>query len=216
MRVPSQKFIDAEIRSIKNPFRKALAILLIVAIGITFLVLITKPLRGKWAQNYIQSGDEFLINKQYLHARLEYEKSNIVRRNNEARERIKLSQAADGDITKLADFLAEKKPETFALIQQAEKISANTAKQTELARAMIDRGEYQIAIIAADTAVQMDPSYRDAWLYLGISDLKCGQSLEIDKAQQKVYFDNARAALTKAQSIDPEYQVTKDYLKAIK
>jgi len=207
--------IDYEIREIKNPFRKALAIVLIAGIVVAFLSLITKPLRGKWAENYVAKGDEYLLSKQYLHARLEYEKSNLVRKNVKAKDRITLAQSGSADIRKLEGFFNDNQSDLYYTVKNAETPGTSASAQTALAKSLIEREEYQISVIAATTAVAMDPSFRDAWLYLGIANLKCGQLLEIDNDTQKTYLNNAKTALAKAKEIDPEYQVTDAYLREL-
>lgn len=207
--------IDYEIREIKNPFRKALAIVLIAGIVVAFLSLITKPLRGKWAENYVTKGDEYLLSKQYLHARLEYEKSNLVRKNVKAKDRITLAQSGSADIRKLEGFFNDNQSDLYYTVKNAETPGTSASAQTALAKSLIEREEYQISIIAATTAVAMDPSFRDGWLYLGIANLKCGQLLEIDNDAQKAYLNNAKTALSKAKEIDPEYQVIDGYLKEL-
>jgi Flp pilus assembly protein TadD len=117
----------------------------------------------------------------------------------------------------LETFYEERKLETQVRIIR--QIKANPEDETsaiKLAKELIEKNEFQYAIISAQKATEIDNKYRDAWLYLGIANLKAGKMLELTENSRKEYDESAEKALLKAKSLDAEYKPTKDYLEELK
>lgn len=64
-------------------------------------------------------------------------------------------------------------------------------------------------------ATEMDGEYRDAWLYLGIANLKAAQNLEIKTDDKAQYLSRAKDSLARAISIDPNYDKTIEYVREL-
>ena len=185
----------------------------IIIIGAFFL---TKPVRISKANNYLESGDNYLINKEYLKAYLEYQKAIILDKNSKATERLDLTDKAMKDVMVLKDFYTEKgQDDQIKLLEEASAIPQNESDAAKTSKKLLEQKEYQLAAVAAETAVEMDKEYRDGWLYLGISNLKCAENLELKASIRTIYLDAAKNALEKARSLDQDYQPTKDFLKEL-
>jgi tetratricopeptide (TPR) repeat protein len=192
--------------------------LIICIIGLLSLGLITKPLRKSWSQNYFEKGDNYLEQKKFESAILEYNKSLFLFwKAKQAQDRIKLAEESSANILKLDKFYEEQKLD--AQIKTIRKVKADQEDETaavKLSKELIEDGEFQYAVIAAEKATNIDGKYRDAWLYLGIANLKAIKMLELTDSSRKLYKEKAEKALSKAKSLDPEYQPTKDYLEELK
>lgn len=187
--------------------------LLIAAIIFMFLLLISKPLRKVWSNNYVKSGDEYLLQKKFLSAELEYEKAqNLYSLNTKAKDREILAKSSAADIRTLQSFYEEKN-----LGLQIENINlATTVPNSEFeaaknAKSLIEQSEFQLAILAATTATQMNSKYRDGWLYLAIANMKTAQLTELSKDDRAQYVSAAQSAVVTALELDPEYEPTRQY-----
>jgi len=191
--------------------------LLIVALIFMFLLLISKPLRKVWSNNYIRSGDEYLLQKKFLSAELEYEKAqNLYSLNTKAKDREILAMSSAIDIRALQSFYEEKN-----LGLQIENINLATAvpssefEAAKNAKYLIEQSEYQLAILAATTATQMNGKYRDGWLYLSIANMKTAQLTELSKDDRAQYVSAAQSAIATTLELDPEYEPTRQYQEEI-
>jgi hypothetical protein len=187
--------------------------LLISAIIFMILLLISKPLRKVWSNNYIKSGDEYLLQKKFLSAELEYEKAqNLYSLNTKAKDREILAKNSAEDIRALQPFYEEKN-----LGLQIENVNlATTVPSSEFeaaknAKTLIEQSEFQLAILAATTATQMNSKYRDGWLYLAIANMKTAEFTELSKADRAHYVSAAQSAIVNALELDPEYEPTLQY-----
>jgi tetratricopeptide (TPR) repeat protein len=191
---------------------------IICIIGLLALGLITKPLRKVWSKKYFERGQTYLEQKKFESAILEYNKALFLYwKKDEAKSQIKLARESSVDILKLETFYEERKLETQVRIIR--QIKANPEDETsaiKLAKELIEKNEFQYAIISAQKATEIDNKYRDAWLYLGIANLKAGKMLELTENSRKEYDESAEKALLKAKSLDAEYKPTKDYLEELK
>lgn len=191
--------------------------LIICSIAILLLGLITKPIRKVWAKNYMQCGDNYLLQKKYQSAILEYDKALFLFwKNDQAKGRIDLAKSASSNVLQLEDFYKEKGLDSqMGLIKTVKSLPENEDRATRLAKGMIEKGEFQYAIIFAKDATEMDRNYRDGWLYLGIANLNAARMTEISAEVKKAYEGEAEKALQKAKSMDPEYKPTQDYLNEL-
>lgn len=160
-------------------------------------------------------GDEYLASKKYLHADLAYEKALILSpKNSEVITKRALAKEASENVEKLGDFYQD---ENFSVeklaLESASTFPTSETEALQLSKDLIEKGEYQAAIIPAQTATEMDPAYSLAWLYLGIANLKTAQAVELGPEAKQRYLDKAKEALTKAKEIDPE---SKDVVNSLK
>jgi DNA primase large subunit len=152
-----------------------------------------------------------------LHADLAYEKAQVIAPGDKtAAERRALVQESGENIQALESFY---KTGDFTdrenKLNEATAFPANETEAVKLSKQLIDENEYQLATIPAKTATEMDDGYRDAWLYLGIADLKTAQLVDLSKEAKATYIEKAKEALNKAKQIDPEYKVVSDYLNEL-
>jgi hypothetical protein len=187
---------------------------LIVFILILALGLMTKPIRKAWSFNYVEKGDEYLGQKKYGSAVLEYKKALFLFwGNKEALERTRLSNEASVDVMKLEDFYKFKNIQSqLVLLEQIKTLPKNEVTALKQTKEMIEKGEFQYAVIAGKNSTEMDRNYRDAWLYLGVANIDCAEMLELKDDVRQNYKNQAAEALRRASGIDPEYQPTKDYI----
>ncbi|MCL5410752.1 MAG: hypothetical protein M1324_02755 [Patescibacteria group bacterium] len=184
---------------------------------LVIIFLLVKPLRTYSAQKYISEGDTYLADKQYLHADLAYEKALIIFPGSKvAQGRRALVTEASRNILILEDFY---KQNNFN--NQKDKLDEALAFPKEeiegvrLSKQLIEEKEYQLAIIPAKTATEMDDGYRDAWLYLGIANLKTAELVDLSSEVRALYVEKAKDAFNKAKTIDPESKDVNDYLKIL-
>jgi len=197
-------------------FSKAFKLCLLFLIIVTALALITKPLRIKGSDKYVKSGDIFLQDTNYLKADLEYRKALFLNSNNDmAKDRQKIAKEAQTDIGKLSNSikLSSQKSELF---KKATAFPKNEKSAVILSRELINLGEYQLAILPAKTATEMDQNYRDAWLYVGIASLKCSELCEISVSAKSYYKNQAKESLNRALRLDPEFEPAKQFLQLAK
>lgn len=187
--------------------------ILILLICLFSFGLITKPVRKAWSYNYLEKGDEYLGQKRYESATLEYKKALLLYwKRKDLQNKIFLAKAASTDVLKLEDFYKERKILVQTdLIEQIKTVPKDEVSAVKLAKEMMEKGEFQYAVVAAKNGTEMDRNYRDAWLYLGIANLNCIKMLELSNSVRSTYKENAEKALERAREIDPEYQPAKDY-----
>lgn len=188
--------------------------LIVFLIAILLLSLLSKPIRKIWANNYIDQGDEYLLQKKYESAIIEYNKAMLLYwKNPKAKQKIVLAKNARGDVLEMENFYKEKGLSSqLELMREVKTLPENETSAIKIAKEMIEKGEYQYAVIIAKDATEMDRNYRDAWLYLGIANLNAAKMMEIGSEAQGQYKAEAQKALQKAKSLDPEYKPTQDYL----
>lgn len=191
---------------------------LIVLIAVFVLGLLTKPLRKKWSNNYFERGNSYLEQKKYQSATLEYEKALLLYwGNSDAKKMTALADDSMSDVLKLENFYRDRKVEAqVKLMTTVKQLPLDEMSAVELSKTMIEKGEYQYAVITAKDGTEMDRTYRDSWIYLGLSNLDCVKFLELTENSRQKYLDEAETALEKATDIDPEYAPTKNYLDEIK
>ena len=189
--------------------------LIIVIIFVVLIIYFTNPLRGKSAQNFISSGDIFLADKKYLSANLEYQKALILNpRNPAALDRKNLIELAESNVLELEGFLkANQFTEELKKIDEANSFPEDETEAVKLSKKLIKEQEYQLAIIPAKVAIQMDRNYRDGWLYLGIANLKTAQFVELTPKVRSQYVEESKNVLKEALTLDPEYESTKKFLQ---
>ncbi len=208
--------MSAILESVKNPYKKILLIIILLLICCFVVSLVTKPLRIKWSKNYVVSGDSYLAQKKYLHAEVEYKKSLFLYwKNDTANQKLALAQNAETNVLLLKDFYQTTNKSEFDLLNNTIKLPDTSVTAVKNCKDLIGKNEYQLAIIAAQNAVEMDKNYRDAWVYLGIANLETAEFTELTTKNQEKYLADAKSAMEKASTLDPEYQTTKDYLAQI-
>ena len=188
--------------------------ILIILIVILSLDVVTKPIRAHWSTDYLKKGDAYLLQKKYLTADLQYQKALFLnKKNTTATSRRELAKQAESNVMVLEDFYRQNNVTAELDEFDAINVAPVTAElATAETKSLIEKEEYQLAIYPAEKATELDKTYRDGWLYLGIANIKVAQNVEMTKDIRQTYLDNAKTALSRALIIDPNYQPTKDYL----
>jgi tetratricopeptide (TPR) repeat protein len=136
----------------------------------------------------VAKGDDLLEQKKYLSAELQYRKAIIIKKNAKAQERIGLSNKAQTNVLELEIFYAERDNlDQLNLFSKAKEVPTNAKDAVVLSQDLIKSGEYQLAIVAADTALQMDPGYDIAKEYFLIANKETVNSIELSPDAQKYY-----------------------------
>ncbi|MFA7252949.1 MAG: hypothetical protein WC107_00160 [Patescibacteria group bacterium] len=201
-----------------NPLlMKCLKWTLIFLIILLTLSLLTKPARGKWSNNYVEKGDLYLEQKKFLSADLEYKKALVLNGKNEkAAERRQLAELGTSDILSLEDFFKEKKlTEQSQYFELAKKVPAEPIQAVKNSKLLIEKEEFQLASAAAKIAIEMDKTSADGWLYLGISQLKIAENIEMNSNLKKQLREEAKQSFTAAKSLNPDDELVRQYLNAI-
>lgn len=164
---------------------------LIIAAAIILLDLITVPLRRNWSNDYFDRGNTYLDQKKYLSAELEYQKALFLYSGNEvAQTNLDLAGKAENDISVLENYYNSRKLETEnEAFAKAKEVPASPAEAVKTSKELIEAGEYQLAIIPAKTATEMDSNYQSGWEYLGIAALYSSQKVEIGADAKQKYLD---------------------------
>ena len=190
----------------KGNFWKYFALALILILAIYFL---TRPLRSKSAKNYISQGDSFLAENKYVSADLQYEKASILDSgNNTAKERRILADSASKNVEILKNFYQENNyPDQLNNLEKAESVPQKATDSVLLSKRLIENGQYQLAAISAKNATEMASNYRDAWVYLGLSDKEIAQKVELKPDVVSAYLAESNDAFAKVKQLDPEYKI---------
>ena len=199
----------------KGSIIKKIVIVIVAAIAL-FLMLYFASLPGRkgLANKYYQNGDNFLLEKKYLSASVEYKKSEYLLKQGKTDERIKLTGEGQKDIKNLEPFYRQKNSvDNLEKLKKAEAVPEQEYDVVILSKKFIEDNEPQLAILTAQTATEMDATYRDAWLYLGIAHFKTIEKVELTAENRSYHKEKALEALNKARALDATYQPTLDFLK---
>lgn len=188
-----------------------------IIIFLLLLVLLSSPLRGKAADSYVKRGDNLLLQKKYVSAKVEYTKALTLNTGNiVAKDHMDLAEKAATNIGEFERFFDLPQFADFkARYEIATTVPINQSDAVKISKKLIEDGEYQLAIIPAKTALEMDNNYRDAWLYFGIANLKTAELVELKLEDQNKYLAEAKQSFDKVLQLDPENQTAKELLSKI-
>lgn len=191
--------------------------LLIATIVLAVLFLATSPLRGKAADDYVSKGDILLLQKKYISAEVEFKKALTLNPSNAiANDHINLARKAALNIGEFERFFDLPQFADFKnKYEIATDVPSNQSDAVKLSKKLIEDGEYQLAIMPAKTALEMDQKYRDAWLYLGIANLKAAQLSELKPEAKNKYLAEAKMSFTEVLQQEPDNQTAKGLLEKI-
>jgi len=200
-----------------KPFLLILKCLIGIIIFFLLLVLISSPLRGKAANSYVKRGDNLLLQKKYVSAEVEYTKALTLNTGNiVAKDHMDLAKKAAINIGEFERFFDLPQFADFkAKYEIAITVPTNQSDAVKTSKNLIEDGEYQLAIIPAKTALEMDNGYRDAWLYFGIANLKTAQLAELKSEDQNEYLVKAKESFDRVLQLDPGNKTAKELLSKI-
>lgn len=200
--------------------KPTLGIIVAIVCGATMLLLAvflaTSPLRASWSKKFISRGDNYLNQKKYVSAIVEYKKAEFLAPSANISQQIAFARESQTDVNKLENFYRENNNiSQLEIYNQVRAVPDSSYDMVELSKKLIEQNEPQLAIEAAKTATEMDKEYRDAWLYLGISNLAVAKQVELSGNNSQIYLDKGKVALQKAKLLDPSYAATDDLLKQL-
>jgi len=186
-------------KSRSNYKRKGNPILrwVVLVFGVLIVLdIITIPLRKSWSDNYFQSGQSYLDQKKYLSAELEFKKALLLYPGNKsAKSDLDLAEKAETDISVLEKYYTERNiDKEISDFTKAKAIPATPADAVKIAKELIEDGEYQLAILAAKTATEMDSHYQTGWEYYGIASLLSSQNVEVGSTAKQKYLNQITVA----------------------
>lgn len=204
-------------RSTKKPI---LGIIIAIACGSVMLFLsviaLTRPLRANLAKDFSERGDQYLAQKKYISAIVEYRKAEALLPDKEISERIALAKEAETDVSKLENYYRQNNDIVqIDLLNKTNSVPDTSYDLVALSKKLLEKNEPQLAAKAAETATEMDKEYRDAWLYLGISNLQIARQVEMSSGNSDQYLARAKESLERARLLDPSYEPTNQYLKQL-
>lgn len=216
--MPKYKF-QKNINQKKLPFLYLfLKWLILILIMFVLLSLLIKPFRKNWSNDYTKRGNIYLEQKKYLTAELQYKKALILNgKNEEARTMFEFSTSAEKDVLELEDFYKNRNLSVeLELFEKAKAIPGSESEAVKIARELIDKEQYQLAIIPAKTATLMDKTYAEAWIYLGIANFRTAGYSEIRSENRENYLKEAKEAFLKAKELEPDNETANQYLENLK
>jgi tetratricopeptide (TPR) repeat protein len=200
----------------KISFINKYRVLILVLAAIIAVVAISIPIRSRLSENYIKSGDSYLLDRKYVSAVVEYKKAKLLKNSERVEEKITLTNQSQKDILALKLFIREQNDiPTLESLAQAEKVRGSAYDSVAYAKELIEQEEPQIAIVAVNIALEMNKKYRDAWLYLGISHLECLEKVELSAENRQYHIGEAKSALERAKQLDPTYEPTLNFLNEV-
>ena len=211
--LPTDKSAEEQLKQIatvekaRSPHRWVISTIIIFLL-ILGAIILTDPMRSKASDDYMKRGDQLLLEKKFVSAEVEYDKALALdSKNGLAKERIKLCGRAEMNISELQDLTdLYGSEEQKALFEEANQFPKNENVALEMTKTLLDKEEYQLAIIPAKTATEMDQNYATAWIYLGGADLKAAKLAEISPEAQEFYLTEARTAFGKASELNPDFK----------
>jgi tetratricopeptide (TPR) repeat protein len=201
----------------KKSWNKAIFWTVLGAILIIALYVALSPARVSGSKKYLVSGDNFLANRKFISAIVEYKKAEFLHGGENISDRINIARDGEKDISKLIPFFTEINDiEALNEITEANKVPANVSEGVKAAKAYIENGRPDLGILAATTVTEMDEGYQDAWTYLGLSNYYMMKDAEISSDSREYYKAQAQEAWEKAMSIDPTNETVQGYLETLK
>lgn len=200
--------------------RPIIGVVVAIACGSVMLFLaivaLTRPLRADWAKDFTKRGDQYLAEKKYISAIVEYRKAEALLPGHETSDRIALANDSQTDVSKLENYYRENNNIVqMDLLNKSKSVPETSYDLVALSKNLLEKNEPQLAAKAAETATEMDKDYRDAWLYLGISNFLIAKQVEMSSGNSNQYLAQAKESLEHARLLDPSYEPTIQYLSQL-
>jgi tetratricopeptide (TPR) repeat protein len=184
-------------------------IILLILASIIIIYIATIPWRNYVAKYLIEKGEEFLAERNYTLAYVNFEKANLLSpQNRTAEERMQLAKDAVLDIALLKDILREKNADLLKVLELSEQKSCDLENN----KLMIEKELSQIAAINLKFCANEGPKDFESWLYLGIAYLRFSENNQVFKEQKPELREKSLSAFEKAYYADPTQKVALEYL----
>lgn len=214
--MPKQnKTVPSVVKNIrKNYILYYFLLLVLIIILIYFFVL--APFRSSLAVKYIKSGDQHLLNNEYLLALVDYHKANWLDSKSEASSRVNLANSAQLDYQKQEAFLISSNAlEPLEELNQAEKVPANIKAGILQIQDYLGQNKPYLAEVLAQSLVEMDSSDNNTWLYLGISRFQSARIIQMTAEIRKQKLASAKEAFNRSLELDNSEILATKYIQEI-
>lgn len=180
---------------------------------IIIIIIISIPIRNYLSGLFIKTGDSYLLQKKFVSAEIEYNKAKILSNKYNPSSKIATVKNAETNILVIEDLLKQNhvQPE-LTKISEAKKIPVDEITGVKTAKKMIEDGYYPEAIICLKTTLEMDRTYKDAQLFLGIAYLNGARDAQVSKEGRASYQEKATEAFRRTLELDPGNETAKKYL----
>ena len=189
-------------------------VLFTVIILVFFIVV--GALKSPISESFIKKGDEKLAEGKFVEAVVEYKKAEYLVKSKKIDEKLDLADRAQKDVLVIEDLIREKNDiEKLNLLAIAKSVPGSEYETVLVAKRMIESNEPMLALIAANTAIEMNRNYKDAWLYLGIAHLETSQKIQLTLENKDFHYFEAKTAFERAKQIDQNDELIDKYLDQI-
>ena len=179
---------------------------------IVVLYVASIPLRNFLSGKFVAYGDDYLAQKKYVSAVLEYNKAKVLSKKYDPDYKINQAKQAEVNLSTIESKVDQSSKDAIA---KAKKMPEDEVEAVRTAKELIEKGHWQEALFSVNTALEMDRGYKDAWLYLGIAYSFDANDREISLEGKKYYSEKSKEAFNKVLELDPGNIYASDYLKMI-
>ncbi len=184
---------------------------------ILILLVIITALKPPIAISFTKSGDKKLRDEKFVEATVEYKKADFLIDSVEIDAKLKKVNEAQKDILVIEDLIREKNDiERLDLLNQAKSVPINEYESVLIVKKMLEADEPMFALIVANTALEMNRNYKDAWLYHAIAHLETTQKVKLTSENRNFHNTKAKEAFEKAKLLDPNDELIDKYLNQLR
>jgi len=200
----------------QNIYKPLLGLILVVAILCAIYYLAIVPFKHKYAVEYLKRGDQHLLDRKFLAARVDYQKSLWLNSQSGAQSKIELADQVQLDYQLAKPFLTEQNERgQLAELKAAEAVPESLSSGMEQIQSLINNNQPYLAEIVAQTLVEMDSENADSWLYLGIARLQTARLTEMTAGCREQKLTSAKEAINQAATLDKSNELAAKYLREI-
>ena len=155
------------------------------------------PIKSSLSARYLAKGDTLFVDQDYLDAVVEYSRALSYEPNNEvAAHNRQMAEAASTDVVRAKPFF-EAHGVNDVLVKLAEAEVAYPTPKAALTEGvkLYTAGEFAYAQYPLQRAVHLDPSYPEAWNYLGLTYEELGK-IDVEYTKMAVEVFKKRDSLT--------------------
>ena len=143
--------------------KKLIWLIIILVLAYGFFILIFTPIKKQISKRFISRGETYLSARDYSQAAKEFNKALKFNRNNQKIiDYIELTQKTKKDLSKGLSFFKKHNTELAKKIQKAQGNFPHAKAALELAINYLESGDKQLALVAVNRYLEMEPNYPDA------------------------------------------------------
>jgi len=179
-------------------------VILIILYGLFFWL--TTPFRHRISNRFKDRGIEYLSHRQYENSIKEFNKAKkFNKKNSEIQEKIELVQKTTKDLLKGKKFFEDNNSDLAKKITEASGDYPHAKAALEAGVSYLEAGDAQLALIAINRAIEIDPEYPDAYRIAKIAYNQLAENCsEKVMPDCKNYFkDQAKKSKQKLEELNP-------------